>query len=780
MHRFRRTVAAIIVCAVASLAIASAQPVFEARFDAGQGAAPEGWSFANQRGECSGAWDRSEPPGEGAGSIRCDIAEDITARATWTAPRIAVRGGAAYRLRYRVMLGEIAEGGRGAYVILYEDGVQAPDHWHMTGYLRGSQDWHERELTFTTRPETTWIELQCKLWETTGYAWFDDLVLEEIDPAQVPSAASKALVPPPDDGWPLQLAWYPAHRRPDRTLHLLPGRLNPVSFFPWGRAEEIADPQLVIEAPAGITLAGEVVCARTLPPDPVAVTPEPVERAGQRLLRWRLPIARETLVAGMKPEGPSWTRYHFVYVEPGPDAPREFTWRWRIESGGQLGPEHELAARLVEDLGPEIEPVDGFGLYAQHSDALRLPTEEGRDRVLGWLHYAGIRGGLALSYYGPELVPVDDELAGKGWFAWTWAWYGYGGPVAEGQELIDQTGARSQRATTCPQVQAEMLEPHASWLREFYAPKLALGREWLILNYEPPVFDVCFCERCRRAFAQSAGIEADAVMALTPQEIQALPDNAWGRFRAAQNERIIKNHAAIIRAIDPDCRFGVCGPAWTQWNADRGMDIRGFEPDVFLHAPMIYRDPVDFEPLIRSTCENTDALVMPFTLGSDVAVPGVFPDAWDQQANLLATALSGGDGVILWVGMESLDGEIMNALRVSMEQIRALRRYIAGAERGAGVTIAAELAGRRTVAVNGREIVVASENTLQPVRDWQWRGPAGRMIALLNYDREQARTVRLAGEDIAEAQSLFGPAPGTDGDGAVLTLAPGAFAALSW
>lgn len=780
MRALRRTLAVTVACLATSLLVARAQPVFEAHFDAGVGEMPEGWRFLNQRGDCAGVWDRTEPPGEGAGSIRCDIPTDAGARATWAAPRIEVKGGTAYRLHFRVMLGEVAEGPKGAYVILYEDGVPAPDHWHITDFLRGSQDWHRRELTFTTRPETTWIELQCKLWETTGYAWFDDIVLEEIDPDEVATVASKALVPPHDDGWPLQLVWYPAQRRPDRTLCLLPGHMNPVSFFAWGRPEEIVDPHLIIETPEGIELAGEVVCGRALPPDAVEVTPEPIERDGARWLRWRLPIRQETLVTGMKPDGPNWERYHFVYAEPGPDAPAQFTWRWAIENAGEVGPEHQIAARLVENLGDNIEPVPGFALYAQHSSALRLPTEEGRERVLEWLHYAGIRGGLALSYWAPEMVPIDDELAEKGWFSWTWAWYGYGGPVAEGQELIDETDARSRRGTTCPQVQVEMLEPHASWLRDFYARKLALGREWLILNYEPPVFDVCFCERCRRAFAEFAGLDADAVLAMTPQEIQALPDHAWGRFRAWQNEQIIKNHAAIIHEIDPDCRFGVCGPPWTQWHADRGMDIRRFEPEVFLHAPMIYRDPVDFEPLIRSTCENTGALVMPFTLGSDLAVPGVFPDAWDQRTNLLATALSGGDGVILWVGMESLDGELMNALRLAMEQIRVLRPYIAGAQRGAGVTVQPKLTASRTVLVDGREIIVAAENTRQPVREWQWRGPNGRLIALINYDRERAHSVRLGGEGITSARPLLGSAPTVVGGEVLLELGPGAFAALTW
>jgi hypothetical protein len=440
-----------------------------------------------------------------------------------------------------------------------------------------------------------------------------------------------------------------------------------------------------------------------------------------------------------------------------------------------------IAARLQPNLGPNIDPVDGFDLYAQHSSALRLPTAAKRDRVLDWAHYAGIRGGLALSYYQRELLPIDEELYEKGWFSWTWRWYGYGGPAGEGQEIVADTESARRRATTCPQVQVEMLEPHASWLREFYANALEIDREWLIMNYEPPSYHVCFCDRCRRTFAERTGRDAAEVLAMTPQEMQALPDAAWGRFRSWQNERIIANHARVIAAIDPECMFGVCGPPWDEWTAEHGKDIRLFDPHIGLHAPMIYRRPEQFEPLIRSTCENVTSPVMPFTLGSDIAVPGVHPDAWDQWANMLATALSGGDGVIIWVGLESLDGEMMTVLRRSMEQIRLLRPWIDGAERGAGATITPQVRDVRTVAVNGRQIEVGSENSRIPVREWQWNGAKGKMLALLNYDRESSYAVTVSAPGIDGAQALIGPEPRADaGDRLTLDLTAGELSVLTW
>lgn len=192
----------------------------------------------------------------------------------------------------------------------------------MSEYMRGSRDWHEREIVFTTRDDCEWGELQLKLWEATGFAWYDDVTVEELAPDEVQAAAAETgrLVLPEDDGFPLQTIWYPAHRRADRTIHLLPERLNPVALFAWGQAEAIAAPHLIVEVPEAVTLLGTVACGRELPPDPVAVAPEPVQHDRLPYRRWRLPIREETLRAGLQPDGPNWTRYHFIYAEPGPAA----------------------------------------------------------------------------------------------------------------------------------------------------------------------------------------------------------------------------------------------------------------------------------------------------------------------------------------------------------------------------------------------------------------------------------------------------------------------------
>jgi hypothetical protein len=329
-------------------------------------------------------------------------------------------------------------------------------------------------------------------------------------------------------------------------------------------------------------------------------------------------------------------------------------------------------------------------------------------------------------------------------------------------------------------VQVERGEPFWSKVAATYGARLASKLKTLIIDYEPPCFNCCFCPRCRKAFAKFADLDEQKAAAMSPNEIQALPDHAWGRFRSEQNAKIVKNHIAAIHELDPEVKVGLCSSSYTDYEAQHGMDIRLFEPDAAFHTPMIYYEPTLYEQLVRSTCENTKAPVLPFLLASDLAVPKVFPMPEDVRLNMLATALSGGRGAVLWVGIEALDGEYMNALRRSLEEIRKLQAYIIGGARAADVTVAQVLERTRAVRVNGKTITVSPEGTTSPVKSWAWKSPAGRLVAVINYDREQSHKVQLSAPGIAPAKPLFGPAPTPAGVDLVIELRPNEVSALTW
>ncbi|MBT4818205.1 MAG: hypothetical protein HON70_21030 [Lentisphaerae bacterium] len=552
-----------------------------------------------------------------------------------------------------------------------------------------------------------------------------------------------------------------------------------MALFFRGDRSKVKNAALIVETPISLTVAGPMVAGRSPIPKPVVLRPQPSRSDGTSRLQWRIPIDSTTLSRKLNPDSVSWDRYYHVYVTPGTAAPSSFTWRWCIENAGEPGPWHALPGRIVPRLAPgALAPLPAFKLFAQHSSALRLPSREERDDVLDYLFYAGVTGGLALSHYQPELKRIDAELNAAGYFTWAWAWHGYGGPANDGQRLVFAEKARRKRPGVCPQVQADRDEPFWSWLVERYCRPLALDMPWIIINYEPPVFSVCFCPQCRNAFATFAGMAHEAVGKLTPEQLQKLPGDQWGKFRARQNAEVVQTHVAAIRQTDAAIRIGICGPGWVDDIANRGMDIRLFEPDVSLHAPMLYHEPLVYERLVRSTCENTAADVMPFLLASDIAVPRVFPTPADVRINLLATALSGGQGAVLWVGIESLDGEYMNALRRGMEEIRTLEPFMLGGSRRNELCGLPDAGRVRTVKVGAKLLKVPTRNSVSPIRSWGWESERGELLAFINYDEEAPRVMRLGASDADEPRVLFGPVPQREGESLRLTLQPGEFAAL--
>ena len=161
-----------------------------------------------------------------------------------------------------------------------------------------------------------------------------------------------------------------------------------------------------------------------------------------------------------------------------------------------------------------------------------------------------------------------------------------------------------------------------------------------------------------------------------------------------------------------------------------------------------------------------------------MAVKGPFPLPEDVRLNMLATALSGGRGAILWVGIESLDGEYLNALRRSLEEIRVLQEYSVGGTRAADLEVTSYSAQSRTITVDGRDIVVPQSDSRFAVRSWAWRSRKGTLVAVINYDKANAHCVRVPGA--AKAKALMGPPPRARQDDAVLTVPPYGFVALRW
>lgn len=712
----------------------------------GEPGKPADWLFRQSRGECSGLWDDSQAA-SGERSLRLSIPRDVTARAHWVcSKRLPLSPGADYRLSFRMMVAEV-EGE--AYVIGYENGGQDPAHWHDSPHVKGTEDWREYVVEFRTRPDAEWLLLVCKLRHGTGYAWFDDLKLEQLARVEQP-AEDRIRTVPDDDGSALQAMWSPAQWCRGDQVHLVRGCLNPLSLFLWGDAKAVRAPAIVVELTAGLALRGPVVKGRGPMPEDVAIESEPVKHDGEAFRRWRLPIPEEPLLKGLR-DTPHWETYQHVYVDVADSAPAEGELCWRLEVAGGVGPEHRLPITVSAEKPEKLVPPDDFLLYVQHTGALRHPDPGLRRRLVEYLGTAGIVGGLGMTFYEPEKTEIDRQYEALGFALHTWRFEGYNGTAPDDHRVVDIKGERST-SKVCPQAQVEHVEPWYGSLRGYYEAKLASGLKRLIIDYEPPVWDVCFCLRCRAAFAERFDLPADECATLPAEELTSKYAKQWGRFRAEQNGAIVKLHCDLIHGIDPEVAVGLCSWNGAQWTAERGGDIALFEPAAAFHAPMIYTSGAQFHDLVEETCERTQAPVLPFIELSDISQPRSLT-LEQLRMNLLATGLSGGAGGFMWVGMECLDAGYMSAIARSVREIAALRAQVPFTREVPGWLTVEPVAERsRTVKVDGREIPLISPNPSPYVRTHVWGTGAQAMVALLNYS--ETDTFRMA---------IKGPAAGAVG-----------------
>lgn len=716
---------------------------------------PEGWRFVRARGESFSKWD-DEHLVSGRRSLRLAIPRDAAARAHWVCSRhIPVKPSTWYRLSVKIMAVNVTGE---AYAICYENGEGDPEHFHYTPYVRQTEDWQEYSVVFRSRADAKWVSVVCKLRHGTGYAWFDDVALAETSPGPKPEA--KIRVPPEDDGFALQAMWTPAQWCRDNTMHLVRGHLNPLAVFLWGDKKSIRSPAIILEASAGITLRGPVVKGRGPMPEDIRVTPQIVQRDGRTFRSWRFPIPREPLLRGLR-DKPNWVEYHHVYANVAPDCPAEGEFRWRLENDGQLGPEHRLPVVVPAGIPRKLDPPDNFRIYVQHTGALRHPDTAVRERLIEYLNTAGIVGGLAMTFYESDKADVDEQYKRLGFDLHTWRFDGYAGSVSDEHRVVDDKGVRS-KSKVCPQSQIQQVQPWYDSLRNYYREKLASGLKRLIIDYEPPVFNVCFCERCRKAFAERCALPEDECLSLLPKELQDKYAKQWGLFRAEQNGAIVKLHCNLIHGIDPEVAVGLCSWRGSQWRVDRGGDIALFEPGAAFHAPMIYTHGPGYHKGILETCRRTTAPVVPFIEIHDILISRRSLTPRQLRMNLLATGLSGGGGAFMWVGMECFDAAYMKMIAQAVREVDAMRAAVPFTrEPVEWLVVEAASDEKRSVTVDGTEVAILSDSLLPDVRSHVWGTDDKALVGLLNYGNEESYKVQV---------KLVGDRPG---DCAVISRLPG-------
>ncbi len=688
------------------------------------------WRFAAARGECTGRWDAENAYPSGH-SLRLAISTDATARAHWRyQPRIPLEPNTDYRLSYRLLALNVTGE---AYGILYENGEETPDHWHQVPRVTGTHDWQECTISFRTGADASWGMLVLKLRHGTGYAWFDDIVLEKTETAGPQPVADRQF--PADDGAVVQAMWSPAQWTQRGVLYLARNQLNPLSLFLRGDPEKLDQPFLVVATTPGLHLEGPLYPGR----GPTSDTVAPVA-SGER--QWRFALQPEALRRARLGDRYRWDSYHHLALAVTADAPAEGALTWWFENGGQAGPRHELAVR-TQDLGPSLAPDPAFRILIQHTGILRNPRLDLDQGLLAYLQLGAIEGGLAPSHYDPALKPVDLALAQRGFVSHSWRFEGFDAPATAGPRAVGTDGKEIANKL-CPSAQLAL----PSWqesLRDYYRKKLTEGISRLIIDYEPPASTGCFCPVCRRAFAADQGLNPEEILSLEPKEIRERFAAPWAAFCAKRHGDIVRLHLRTIREICPGAEVGLCSWSGTAVAAKGGGDIRQFEPETTCHMPMIYCKGTAYHDQIAETCARTTRPVLPFVELSDISQPRhLTPE--DLRMNLLATGLSGGAGAVLWVGAECLDAQYLAQVRQSLRELHELHDRVPWQpEPVSWVTVAPVAELQRTILVDGVPMPVVPDDTHPYLRFHVWGNAQEAAVAVLNYNPDQAYDTVITG-----------------------------------
>ena len=220
--------------------------------------------------------------------------------------------------------------------------------------------------------------------------------------------------------------------------------------------------------------------------------------------------------------------------------PGKMVWTGFSSAGQMWNTEvYRKQLRIFADAGANglIDTKSGYILPEHALPAKRLKPEFGLTPVMMQMFNATMR-------------PTFEQLKAKGV------------PVTENDLMLNAAGQRetSQRTGKTRQIycftaMAEPDSPVRRYMVGEYRKEAARGFEYFYPDYEPWPYNDCWCDKCRRAFAAEAGLDAEKVLAMKPAEIVASYPLRYWEF---SNRRIAKVFALLNKEVGAKVGWNSC------------------------------------------------------------------------------------------------------------------------------------------------------------------------------------------------------------------------------
>lgn len=340
-----------------------------------------------------------------------------------------------------------------------------------------------------------------------------------------------------------------------------------------------------------------------------------------------------------------------------------------------------------------------------------------------------------------------------------------GEPKATEAQSITREGEPGHSWDCCP----EYMLARGEWfeeavvgtLRQQLAGDDPLFSAW-VTNWEPrSLYDRgCFCERCRRAFADHAGLDAEAIVQMTGDELMDAHAAAWREFRAQQSARLVRLAWEVFDELEAERGETIPHFLWTGthqllggthdgvgqniadadwvaswsycgWRIDEAHWSCGnpFAPE---DAPAV---PLSAAHL--NVAQTTEAIAREVRaqarpgagyLHGLLGCFGSFVTTPEEQAlDVLASAVSRPWAIVPFAFPEAYDHRYVLAFADAMRVLGASEELILDGERSADVALLPDGADELPPGVWARKFTLGDET----------------LYCLFNFDREQPVSVRL-------------------------------------
>lgn len=583
-------------------------------------------------------------------------------------------------------------GGKGYLLVRCLNGVGKVIKEDASKPVENAKDYETLSLEFSTHPDTKDVQVYC-VNGGAGKVWFHWVTLEpNLEKARKAAAFPFTVSCEPAEG---NRFWNNGRA----VLNSFQDSPTPASFAFWGDKSRLANPRLVIEVPEGLAIP-EAFNMEPRPP----VSHAKAEFVTEKILRGKTPYVRHTFTGPAALQRMDATPYLYCcltmcFIPQTPAQVKEYEIFYHAENGGASSAKRQVTVRILSPMARTPNPKR-FRAILWNLDDINFYDMGLVEQVIRKFEEAGLTGREFFSAGRKEINDVDQFLKKRGWLVFhkasDEAFQQSPFPAIGG----DGTPSKDSRMPYCPSYvvtneeffQKQLVSGTEKMLRESYGNSTIEDNEAVFLDFEPGSVNTkyCFCDRCRKLFAEKFNIPLDKVQ--TRRDIMMNYHKEWGQFWCWLCDEIIRLHVRAVKTINPTLKnYFYCyalpfdKPEATEAHLfESPLDTRMIQKHMDVLGLSFYN--IRGKQALDVLAVNTQTLKKPVYMMPAMFGAGPFISAWGpyleeqilspaaMRLAVLTAAACGAAGVLPYEG-KLMDGMYFLSIDQAMSEIAALEEF---------------------------------------------------------------------------------------------------------